>query len=250
VLVAASVVALAAAACGDDATTAGAPSSAPAAGSTAAGSASPTGGIAGLPATEILDRAKAAFKQASSVHVKGSGSAGSTSFAVDMRYGADGKAIGTVDNSGERIEIRRVDQTLYVKASPAFWSAAAGAKAAALFGGKFVKAPLSDKRVASVVSLTEKDGFIDVALSTSGGVVKGAAKTVSGTPAIGLTIKDPAGGSTLYVASSGQPVPVEAVPEAGGNDTGKIDFLDYGAPVDVAVPAAAQTVDVSALPAS
>jgi hypothetical protein len=139
---------------------------------------------------------------------------------------------------------------LYIKASPTFWSAAGGAKAGSLFGGKFVKAPVSDKRLASVVSLTDKSAFIDAALSTSAGVTKGAAKTVNGTPAIGLTVKDSSGGSTLYVATTGQPVPVEAVPEAGGTDSGKIDFVDYGAAVDVPVPAASETVDVSALPAN
>jgi hypothetical protein len=101
-----------------------------------------------------------------------------------------------------------------------------------------------------VVSLTDKSSFIDSALATSAGVTKGAAKTVNGTPVIGLTIKDSSGGSTLYVATTGQPVPIEAAPEAGGADSGTIDFLDYGAPVDVQAPAADQTVDVSALPAN
>jgi hypothetical protein len=250
VLMAASAVALAAVACGGDATTtAGSGSAAPAA-TSASASAPAAGGVAGLPATEILARAKTAFTQASSVHVTGRGSSGSATFSVDMRYGADGKAIGKVDNSGQTVEIRRVGQVLYVKASPAFWTAAAGAKAASLFGGKFVKAPLSDKRLASVVSLTDKASFIDSALATSAGVTKSGAKTVNGTPAIGLTIKDSAGGSTLYVATTGQPVPIEAAPDAGGTDSGKIDFLDYGAPVDVPVPAAGQTVDVSTLPAN
>ena len=250
ILVAASAVALAAVACGQDATTtAGSGSAAPAA-TSASASASAAGGVAGLPATEILARAKTAFNQASSVHVTGRGASGSSTFSVDMRYGADGKAVGTFDNSGETVEIRRVGQVIYVKASPAFWTAAAGAKAASLFGGKFVKAPLADKRLASVVSLTDKASFIDSALATSAGVTKGAATTVNGTPAIGLTIKTSAGGSTLYVATTGQPVPVEAAPQAGGTDSGKIDFLDYGAAVDVPVPAASETVDVSALPAN
>jgi hypothetical protein len=152
VLVAASAVALAAVACGQDATTtAGSGSAAPAA-TSAAASAAAAGGVAGLPATEILARAKTAFTQASSVHVTGRGASGSSTFSVDMRYGADGKAVGKVDNSGETVEIRRVGQVIYVKASPAFWTAAGGAKAASLFGGKFVKAPLADKRLASVVS--------------------------------------------------------------------------------------------------
>jgi hypothetical protein len=252
VLLAVSAAALLAAACGD-----GSPAP-PAAGSAGATSAAPSSAaatpsaagnqVAALSATEIVTKARDAFKKASSVHVTGGGTSGQNRFKVDMRYTADGKAVGTVDNGGETVELRRIGSVLYVKASAAFWSAAGGGKAGTLFGGKFVKAPISDQRVAPIASLTDKGSFIDSALATTGTVTKGATSTVNGTPAVALTIKDSSGGSTLYVATTGEPVPLEAKPETGGTDTGKIDFVEYGAPVDVATPAAAQTVDVNALP--
>ncbi len=253
VLLAVSATALVAAACSDSSTTpAVAPSgSTSASASAAAGSGSAAGtGIVALPAAEILTRTKAAFKAAKSVHVTGGGSSGQNSFKVDMRYGADGRAIGTVTNGGETIELRRVGQVVYLKASKAFWTATAGARAGTVFGGKYVKAPVTDQRVAAVVSLTDKGAFIDAALSTTRGVDKGATRTVNGTPAIGLTIKDSAGGSILYVSTAGEPLPLEVVPQAGGNDTGKVDFLDYGATVAATVPPAGQTVDVAAVPGS
>jgi hypothetical protein len=251
VLLAVSAAALVAAACSDDSSpdAAGTPSSsAPSPAASSSGSSS--GAIAALPATEIVTRAKAAFKAATSVHVTGGGTSGQDAFKVDMRYTADGKASGTVDNGGQTVELRRVGQVVYIKASKAFWSSAGGTKAATLFGDKYVKAPVSDQRVASIVSLTDKGSFIDSALATTGAITKGATKTVNGSPAIALSIKDSTGGSTLYVATSGQPLPLEALPQSGGTDTGKVDFLDYGAPVDVQVPPAAQTVDVNALPAN
>src|SRR4051812_50161568 len=94
-----------------------------------------------------------------------------------MRYTADGKAIGTVDNGGETVELRRVGKTVYIKASPAFWSSAGGAKAGALFGDKYVKAPGSDQRGASILSLPHKGSFIDTAPAPTGPITKGAART-------------------------------------------------------------------------
>jgi hypothetical protein len=248
VLVAVSAAALLAAACSaGSSTTAAAPGGSGS--GTAAATAPASGGqVAALPAAEILSRSKAAFKKATSVHVTGGGASGQDAFKVDMRYSAAGKAIGTIANGGQTVELRRTGQIIYVKADKSFWTSAAGAQAGTLFGGKYVKAPLTDKRVGAVVSLTDMGSFIDSVLSGPGPITKGAATTVNGTPAIGLTIKASSGGSTLYVATTGEPVPLEAKPEAGGTDTGKVDFVDYGATVDVPTPPAAQTVDVSALP--
>jgi hypothetical protein len=250
VLVAVSAAALLAAGCStDSSTTAAAPSGS---GSAAASApASESGGqVAALPAADILSRARTAFKKATSVHVTGGGTSGQDAFQVDMRYSANGKAIGTIANGGQTVELRRTGQVIYIKADKDFWTSVAGTQAGTLFGGKYVKAPLTDKRVGAVVSLTDKGSFIDSALSTTGAVTKGAPTTVNGTPAIGLTIKVASGGSTIYVATSGEPVPLEAKPDAGGTDTGKVDFVDYGAAVDVPTPPAAQTVDVSVLPGS
>jgi hypothetical protein len=248
VLVAVSAAALLAAACSaDSSTTAAAPSGSGSASATAAAPAS-GGQVTALPAADILSRSKAAFKKATSVHVTGGGTSGQDAFKVDMRYSAGGKAIGTIENGGQTVELRRTGQIVYIKADKSFWTSVAGAQAGTLFGGKYVKAPLTDKRISAVVSLTDMGSFIDSALSATGPITKGPATTVNGTPAIGLTLKAASGGSTLYVATTGEPLPLEAKPDAGGTDTGKVDFVDYGATVDVPTPPAAQTVDVGALP--
>jgi hypothetical protein len=241
--------ALLAAACSTDSSSTAAPGGSGGASPTAPATASASGGgIAALPAADILSRSRTAFTKATSVRVTGGGTSGQDAFTVDMRYGAGGKAIGTIQNGGQTIELRRTGQLVYIKADKDFWTSVAGAQAGALFGEKYVRAPLTDKRVEGVVSLTDKGSFVDSALSTKGPITKGAPTTVNGTPAIGLTIKVSSGGSTLYVATTGEPVPLEAKPEAGGTDTGKVDFVDYGAAVDVPTPPAAQTVDVSMLP--
>lgn len=249
VLLAVSAAALVAAACGDDSTS-GSGSPAQAGGSStpsAAASSSAAGSeIASLEATEILTRARAAFTKAESVRLTGGGASAGESFTVDMRYGAD-KAIGTVSNNGQKIELRRIGQTVYLRADKAFWAQTAGAAAAELLGGKYLKAPVADKRVAQLASFTDKDEFGAEVLDPEGKVTKGQTKTIRGVPAIGLDESSGADSGTLYVATTGEPVPLQVAPKAGSSESGSLEFLDYGKSVDVEVPPAAQTIDVTKL---
>jgi hypothetical protein len=250
VLLAVSAAALVATACGDDSTTtAAAPSQTAGSATTSAApsSAAAGGGVADLSATEIFTRTKAAFKKADTVRLKGSGASGATKFAIDMSYATAGDAAGTVSNGGQTIELRRVGQTVYVKADQAFWTKSAGAAVGQLLGGKYLKAPLSDPRVKQLGAFTDKNSFADEVLSPANTVTKGDTKTIRGVPAIGLVDKSSTGSATLYVATTGEPVPLQLTPSSGGGNEGSFDFLDYGKPVQVAAPPAAQTVDSTKL---
>lgn len=202
--------------------------------------------IASLSGAEILSRAKAAFKAAKSVHVIGDGTSGQgkSTFRVDMRYRVDGAAIGTVTNADQTIELRRIGPVIYVKGSKEFWTGTSGAAAGTRYGGKYVKAAVTDKWAAGLITLTDKGSFLDFILSTTTGVKKGSAKTINGIRAIPLTTKDDTSGGTMYVAATGRPLPVSVLPPPRSKDIGKVDFLDYDASVTVAVPPAAQTITV------
>lgn len=253
VLLAVSAAALVATACGNDSTSGAAAPSQAAGSSGSATSASPSAAgsdISGLAATEIFARAKAAFKKADSVRLSGSGASGTTKFSIDMHYAASGNAIGTVGNAGQTIELRRIGQTVYVKADKAFWTSSAGAAVGNLLGGKYLKAPLTDQRVAQLGAFTDKNSFADEVLSPSSTVTKGDTKTIRGIPAIGLVDKSSTGSATLYVATTGEPVPLQLAPSAGAGgagNSGAFDFLDYGKSFDVAVPPAALTIDSAKL---
>lgn len=244
VLMAVSAAALVAAACGDDSTPTGsaaAPTSAAASSSAAAG-----GDLASQDPGEILNKAKGAITAVKTVRLKGGGTSSGQTFEVDMRYGEDG-AYGTVSNSGQTIELRRVGQTVYLKADAKFWSSTAGADAAKLLGGKFLKAPLTDPRVQQLATFTDKDGFVAQVLQADGEVTKGEAKEIRGTPAIGLKSGSGTNTGTLYIATEGEPLPLQLVPDSGGGEAGSLDFLEYDEPVKVETPAAAETVDVTKL---
>lgn len=245
VLFAVSAAALVAAGCGDSSDT---PAASGSGSATASASASAGGGdnIADLPATEILTKAEAALKAAPSVHLKGSGSSEGQTFEIDMRYGEGQKAIGSITSAGQKIELIRSGQTVYMKADAKFWQSTAGAEAAKLLGGKYLKAPLTDQRVAALAEFTDKDQFTSQVLKPDGTVTKGEKKTVNGTEAIGLKSSGSSGGGTLYISTKDS-LPLQIVPEASGKDVGQLDFLDYGETVDVQEPPAAQVIDVAKL---
>ena len=251
VLLAVSAAALVAAACGDDSTE---PAAAPSqAGSSSSSPSAAAGGeLAALPPEQILAKAKTAIESADSVRLKGGGSSGSDTFEVDMRYGADDKAYGTVSSSGQTIELRRIGQTVYLKADAAFWQATGGGEAAKLLGGKFLKAPLTDARVKQLADFTDKDAFVGQVLDPDGALTKGDIKQIDGKSAIGLVNKTTATneGGTLYVATEGEPYPLQLVPDAGSKDNGSLSFTEYGQTVEVKVPSAAETVDVTKLGAN
>jgi hypothetical protein len=251
VLLVVSAAAVLAAACGgsSDDTRASSASGSATPSVTASGAASSAGGgeLASLPATEILTRAQAALKAASSVHLKGSGSSQGESFTIDMRYGEGQKALGSITSGGQTIELRRDGQTIYVKADEAFWTSTSGPQVAKRLAGKYLKAPLTNQRVAPLATFTDKDAFTNSILKPDGSVTKGGTKEIRGTRAVGLRSGGTSGGGTLYIAAEGDAVPLQVVPDKAGEDAGQLDFLDYGDAVDVQAPPAAQTVDASTL---
>lgn len=241
--------ALAIAACGSSQTAgSGAPAgSTPPAGSTSSAAAASTtpadNGISVLTAEQILAKAKSALGAADAVHVTGSGSDAGTKITLDMRYGTDG-AIGTFVINGQRLDLLRVRDDVYVKGSTSFWTTFADASVGKLLGDKYVKTDVTDARFKDIAEFTELGDSVDGFLEPDGAISKGATTTIAGQPAIGLTTKGATGG-TLYVATTGRPYPLSI----DGKDS-KLTFTDYGKALTVTAPPPAQVVDAKTLPGS
>lgn len=235
-LLAVCATALLGAACGAGTTTSSSSAaSAPAGASpTAAG-----GGLAGLPAEEILARASAALQGAKSVRIKGAGGSGSQRFALDVRYSGTG-AVGTVGVGGQTVELRKVGQVVYLRGSREFWTGTSGAAAARQLTGKWLRTPLTDKRFAELAEITDLSKAAEGILKPDGKVAKGGTRTINGTEAIGLTTAGQDG--VLYIATEGEPYPLRI--EGGSGETGGLDFSEYGKPLTVQAPPAAQVVDI------
>jgi hypothetical protein len=240
--------ALAVAACSSGETTgSGAPAGATSSGATpsaAASSPAPAdNGVAALTAEQILAKAKSALGAADAVRISGAGSDEGTQVKLDMRYGADG-AVGTFFFNGQRLDLLRVGDDVYVKGSPSFWTTFANGQVAKQLGGKYVKTTLTDARFKPIASFTDLTDSVDGFLEPDGAITKGGPKTVAGVPAIALVNKGATGG-TLYVATTGRPYPLSV--DGKGQ---RLTFTDYGKPVTVQAPPAAQIVDADTLPGS
>jgi hypothetical protein len=210
-------------------------------GSSSSSSSSSSNGVAAKTATEIVAASKAAADSASSTHVVGSIVSSGSPIALNL-YLASGKGgHGQVSESGLSFELIAVDGSVYIKGSPAFYSHFGGGAAAQLLKGKWLKAPASNANFASIAAFTDLGKLLGAALTSHGKLAKGATTTVNGQPAVGVT--DTAQGGTLYVATTGQPYPIEIIKR--GASGGKITFSEWNAPVQLTAPA--NSIDLSQL---
>lgn len=202
-------------------------------------------GVEELSADEILERARTAATEAGSVRIAGEVSQDNESFALDMRVGADG-ATGTITAQGATLEMLRVGEDHYLKATADAWETLTGEAAAGqLLADKYVKVPGDDESLGIGTFLLNFDQLLDEMLSPDGELEKGETSEINGTRVIGLVDNSEDGG-TLFVALTGEPYPLRiAAPEGSGE--GAIDFLEWGESVEVSAPAEDQVVDFSEL---
>jgi hypothetical protein len=205
------------------------------------GDSSSGNGVASKTPAEILAATKAAADSASSVRVAGALSSGGSPITLNLSLVAGHGGRGQVSEGGLAFELIVIDSTVYIKGSPAFYSHFGGAAAAQLFQGKWLKASVSSGELASLASLTNLGKLLDQALAGHGTLAKGATTTVSGQPVIEL--RDTAKDGSLYVATTGQPYPIEIVKR--GSETGHVSFTHWNEPVPLSAPSGA--IDLSQL---
>lgn len=238
----------------------------PAATSAGAGTATATvdDGLAAQSAQAIATDALTAHTKARYAHVRGLIALGNDVHTIDVRIDYQTvTAVMTVRFADHMIEVRRIGDTLYVKADAAWWKkvvserpkswTASPDQIASRLDGKFLAAPIVRKAVLDPpeFALHELDWMrtVDTALSSfvEGPAAKGSVRTVNGTTV--MTLYDlneereaAENAGTLYVRAVGQRYPVRIeVPR------GYYDFLDYGEPTTVEKPPAAATVDLDTL---
>lgn len=205
------------------------------------GSSSSGNGVSSKSASEILAASKTAADSASSVHVVGALSSGGTPITLNLRLVSGHGGRGQVSENGLSFELIVVDDTIYIKGSPSFYRHFGGAAAAQLFQGKWLKAPISGGELASLAALTNFGKLLDQTLASQGALTKGPTSTVLGQAAIEL--RGPAKSGSLYVATTGQPYPLQIVKR--GSETGHVSFTGWNQSVQLAAPAGA--IDLSQL---
>lgn len=200
-------------------------------------------GIESKSANQIVSAAKSAAEGAKSVHVSGSVTTSSASLALDLELDSAKGAKGKISEGGLSFELIRIGDTAYINGSPTFYEHFAGAQAAKLLKGKWLKAPANKGEFATLGSLTDIKQLIVAALAEAGTLKKGSVTTVNGQKAI--AVKSTTHGGTLYVATTGKPYPVEI--EGGPSSAGKVTFQDWNKPVKLQAPPSEDVIDIAKL---
>jgi hypothetical protein len=192
-------------------------------------------------AAEILTDTKQAATSAKSVHFHGSIDAGGSPLKVDIRIDGSKGGTGSMTIRGAHVDIIRIGDEAYMKGSQQFYVQLAGAEAAKLLKGKWLKGSATTGDLASLADLTDMDKLFAAALKPDGTVSKGKETTVDGQDVIELKSSD---GGSLYVATTGEPYPVE-LEQKSGDSTGAVHFDEWNEPVSVTAPKNA--VDIAKL---
>ena len=227
--------------CGGDSTSAASTAS-------SAATASADNGVASLSGSEILAKAQAAAKAATSVTVVGTVPQGSSAISIDMAVGK-GEADGTITLKGVTVQIRVTGGKTYINAPAALFEqmgGSAGKIAGTVLGGKWFEVPSTGAVASSfngIDNIANKDTLFASLLSAGKNPTVMGTDTVAGQPAVILS--GPNGG-TLAVATTGEPYPLQVKAKSGS--TGSVDFKDWNVPVNVQVPT--DLVDLAALQAA
>ena len=205
-------------------------------------------GVADKPPAEILRAADDAFRTAGSVRVKGNGTTGGSTFALDMRIKGGGGGKGTVTVEHNQVELLRIGKDAYLKADADFWTQQTGDPAAAeLLKGKYLKAAGDAPKLQSVLLFTDAGTFADKLFKADGAVTKGEQRTVAGVPTLGVTYTASKEKVTVYVATTGKPYPMQLSTTGDAGETSALDFTEYDKPLDLQPPPADQVVDTDKL---
>ncbi len=190
-------------------------------------------GLASKSPTEIVAAAKAAADGASAVRVAGSTVTGGSPITLDLSLVTGKGGRGRLSENGLSFELIEIDGTIYINGSSAFYTHFAGAAAAQLLHGKWLKASTSNASFAGLSSLTDLRKLLDAALTTNHkALVTTGTRTVGGQAAVG--VKDTAQNGILYVATTGTAYPLEITKSGAGGGT--ITFDEWNKPVALTPP--------------
>jgi hypothetical protein len=196
------------------------------------GGSSSGNGVASKSPEQILAASKSAADAASSAHVAGSIVTSAGPIGLDLSLSSAGGR-GQLSLAGLGFELIQTGATVYIKGSANLYRHIAGAEAAKLLQGRWLKAPSSAPEFASIASLTNLHGLVDATLADHGALTKLGTTNVDRQAVVGL--RDAAVGETIYVATAGRPYPVQVARSGSGGGT--VRFDSWNLPVPIAAPA-------------
>jgi hypothetical protein len=206
-----------------------------------AGCGSSDNGVASKPAQQILEASRSAAQKASSVHVVAiSKLLKARPLNLDATLAKD-QARAHLSFFGLVFEVIRVGDTVYLKGNPAFNARLEATRGVKVPSGVWLKGTAAS--LGQVASFTNVKKELPLILSGTGAISKGQRVKVDGQPAIILKETRKLYTGTLYVATTGEPYPLQLLKQ--GRETGKTTFSGWNQPVTVTAPS--NTVEISQL---
>ena len=200
-------------------------------------------GVADLEADEILDKATTALREAGSVQVTGEISQDGGKLGIDLGISRDGAA-GNMSIDGAEVNLIVTKEKVYMQGDAAFYESIGGGAAAKLLGDKWLSVDADAEQARDFGAFGDFDEFVDSFLDP-GDIKKGDTGDIEGTPAIALDDQDDEEPSQLWVATVGEPYPLQV--NRIGSDTEKIRLSKHGEEVDTTPPPSDEVVDLADL---
>jgi hypothetical protein len=215
-------------------TVSGSASSTPSAATSPTPTPAPTNGIADKPPAQIAAAAVKALASARSVHMKGTVRESGARYTFDfVLTRASAKGSMTAPMLGVKhaqFDFVVAEGKLFIRSST-LWQKAGGPAAAELLNGRWVvlpKASFHDFPFRNIRLFARS-----IHCGSSGKPrMAGAVTMINGRPAIPVKCAD----SIVYVATTGPPFPLRAVPATHTAQKGAVDFIAYNVPVTIGPP--------------
>lgn len=197
-------------------------------------------GVADLGVDEILAEAQEAIDAAETARIVGSGTLEGETMDLDLTYGVD-SAIGAIGVGGAEFELTSVDGNVYMYGGTESWTQLGGEAFASMLADKYVLVPADDPSFSDMAEFLDLSAMTSELLVPDGEVTKGDESEIDGQAVIALVDED---GSTLYIATTGEPLPVQVTPPEG--ESGTLDF-EWDVEVDITAPDEADVIDLTEL---
>ncbi len=189
-------------------------------------------GVSSKSPTGILNAASHAIQGVQSVHISGSILSSGTPITIDLHLVSGKGATGSLTSRGLSFKLVSVGQYVYINGGPSFWQTFGNPTVAQALAGKWLKTTATGN-FASLGRLTNVRELFSQVFSKYGTLAKGQTTTVNGQQVV--AVRDTTKGGTLFVATTGQPYPIEI--RKVGAQAGQVVFDQYNQPVSLSAPA-------------
>lgn len=222
------------------------------------GSKPPRGGEAAKPPDQILRDATAALRRVHSLRIAGTMTIGGRRTTIDAEVERQSAARMTLRSGSRSAALVVIGGDVYIKANAAFFKQQGSGAQAALLADRWLKVPASAAGGSGALTKSLDPARLGRCLGDKHGTLtRGATTTIGGRAAIAIVDKGDRPGatpSTLYVATSGAPLPLRAVatgaerPGGRGDPTcntsrgdrahagDELSFSDYDRQLHIAAP--------------